>query len=727
MVSPAQQRFFAFGVFQVDVGRRLLLRRGDPVPLTPKAFEILLVLIQDRERVVGKDELMKLVWPDAVVEENNLTRNISSLRKALGEGPGENRFIVTVPGRGYQFAGDIPAATPDADVFYERHSRSRMLIDEQFETDTAIQPNETRTVGRSGRPVALWLTVATGACVLLIIVAVWLYVSRQREASLPPLRLVQVTSLADVLSGSSISPDGNYVAFERQSDSPQVSGIYIKQIGADSYLQLTRGASDYSPAWSPDGMSVAFSRYEEQKHSIYSISSLGGVERKLYAAAPAFGDLAWSPDGRFIAFSAANPDPDSYSIFSLAVDTLETHKISQPGPGYQDAGAAYSPDGTQIAFIRVSGNLTAAEIFVMSAQGGTARRLTFDDGAIIGPPVWARDGKSIVFSSTRSGLPTIWRISASGGSAVQVTETGGRAIHPSLAATRHRLAFEQEMENSSLWSLNLADRSKKDFSRQITASKGFNGPAELSADGKKIVFVSDRSGTGEIYTCRADGSNLLRLTKLQNGGAPVNPRWSPDGQKIAFDSILNERTAIFVIGADGGPPHRLTHEAFDNINPSWSHDGRWIYFASNRTGQWQIWKIPGEGGDALQLTRQGGFGGFESADGKFFYYAQTAAHPDIWKLRLDDREEAALSPRLHLEDWSNWALVDKGILFLHDTPKAHPMMSFLDLATARIRDVTPLQKQPWHPRLSASADGQFVLYQQIDMRVSNVMLLENFR
>ena len=113
--------------------------------------------------------------------------------------------------------------------------------------------------------------------------------------------------------------------------------------------------------------------------------------------------------------------------------------------------------------------------------------------------------------------------------------------------------------------------------------------------------------------------------------------------------------------------------------------------------------------------------------GRFFYYAKTAADPDIWKLGLDDREEAVMSPRLHLEDWSNWALVNKGIFFLHDTPQAHPMMSFLDLATAGIRDVTPLQKQPWHPRVSVSADGHFVLYQQIDMRVSNIMLLENFR
>src|SRR6201987_5621891 len=116
MVSPAQQRFYGFGVFQVDVGRRLLLRQGYPVSLTPKAFEILLVLIQNRDRVVGKDELMQVVWPDAVVEENNLTRNISSLRKALGEGPGENRFIVTLSGRGYQFAADIPAVTQETNV-----------------------------------------------------------------------------------------------------------------------------------------------------------------------------------------------------------------------------------------------------------------------------------------------------------------------------------------------------------------------------------------------------------------------------------------------------------------------------------------------------------------------------------------------------------------------------------------------------------------------------------
>jgi DNA-binding winged helix-turn-helix (wHTH) protein len=136
-MSPRlQQRFYDFDLFRVDVSRRLLLRRGEPVPLTPKAFDILLVLVQNRDRLVEKDELMKLVWPDTVVEENNLTRNISSLRKALEEGPNEHRFVVTIPGRGYQFAAEMPAPTARTDVIFERHARARVVIEEQSDTDS---------------------------------------------------------------------------------------------------------------------------------------------------------------------------------------------------------------------------------------------------------------------------------------------------------------------------------------------------------------------------------------------------------------------------------------------------------------------------------------------------------------------------------------------------------------------------------------------------------------
>jgi DNA-binding winged helix-turn-helix (wHTH) protein/TolB-like protein/Tfp pilus assembly protein PilF len=114
---------YEFGPYRLDATRRVLTHGEEPLPLTSKAFDTLLVLVVNRDRVLLKDELMKLVWPDSFVEEVNLAQNVSALRKVLGETPGENRFIATVPGKGYRFVGDVrepstvvaePATPPDA-------------------------------------------------------------------------------------------------------------------------------------------------------------------------------------------------------------------------------------------------------------------------------------------------------------------------------------------------------------------------------------------------------------------------------------------------------------------------------------------------------------------------------------------------------------------------------------------------------------------------------------
>src|SRR5579875_650552 len=98
---------YRFGPFRVDPDKELLLRDDEAIPLAPKAFQVLLVLVRHSKQVVTKDDLMKIIWPDTFVEEANLTRNIFLLRKALGESPQDHQYIVTVPGRGYRFAEDM--------------------------------------------------------------------------------------------------------------------------------------------------------------------------------------------------------------------------------------------------------------------------------------------------------------------------------------------------------------------------------------------------------------------------------------------------------------------------------------------------------------------------------------------------------------------------------------------------------------------------------------------
>src|ERR1700755_1233683 len=113
MTSRQARRFYALGAFRLDAGERVLLGERGVVPLTPKAFDTLLVLVENSGHLLGKEELMRKVWPDSFVEENNLAQNISMLRKALGEDACGQKYIETVPKRGYRFAAEVKDETKE--------------------------------------------------------------------------------------------------------------------------------------------------------------------------------------------------------------------------------------------------------------------------------------------------------------------------------------------------------------------------------------------------------------------------------------------------------------------------------------------------------------------------------------------------------------------------------------------------------------------------------------
>ena len=124
MIKGQAKRFYVFGLFRIDVTERLLFGEKGAVPLTPKAFDTLLCLVENQGRVLGREELMAQVWPDSFVEENNLAQNISTLRKVLG--PDGAKFIETVPKRGYRFVADVQETLEDAgDLIVRERTRAR--------------------------------------------------------------------------------------------------------------------------------------------------------------------------------------------------------------------------------------------------------------------------------------------------------------------------------------------------------------------------------------------------------------------------------------------------------------------------------------------------------------------------------------------------------------------------------------------------------------------------
>jgi hypothetical protein len=149
--------------------------------------------------------------------------------------------------------------------------------------------------------------------------------------------------------------------------------------------------------------------------------------------------------------------------------------------------------------------------------------------------------------------------------------------------------------------------------------------------------------------------------------------------------------------------------------PSWSNDGKWIYFASHRSGEDQVWRVPFAGGPAAQVTQQGGFATAESFDGQTLYYAKTRfENPEIWQVPVGGGTERRVSPLLRPRTWANWALTEKGILFLNDENDPAVTLEFYDFATSGVHPVSELEKQSFW--LSASKDGKSAWYNDLENR-----------
>ena len=223
---------------------------------------------------------------------------------------------------------------------------------------------------------------------------------------------------------------------------------------------------------------------------------------------------------------------------------------------------------------------------------------------------WTLDGREIIACSGTSTFTSgsLWRIAADGSGSQSVSlsrATGPPArVCPAKAGGLPTLAAPSDY---NIWRLELTGTrtGSKSASQDSSLRHAMRIAPSFLQMGRKIAFYSNRSGNDEIWVCNRDGNAAVQITSL-GGPSCGTPRWSPDGEQIAFDSSPDGHWDIFVVGANGGKPRRLTNQpSFESV-PCWSRDGKWIYFCSDRGGTYQIWKMPPQGGEAMQVTSKGG-------------------------------------------------------------------------------------------------------------------------
>jgi Tol biopolymer transport system component len=394
--------------------------------------------------------------------------------------------------------------------------------------------------------------------------------------------------------------------------------------------------------------------------------------------------------------------------------------VTTPPTSAGDIHPAVSPDGHFLVFRRHKGIWTGELYWLSLGKGvtpiGDPHRVTA--GLRADHPAWMPDSREILFSA-QGGL---WRVAIAGKSApTRLPYVGQDGLMPVISKPRPgrlpRLVYVHSFEDSNIWRIGTPAPGAPATSAPAIAisSTRHDVNPNLSPDGRRVAFDSNRSGNSEVWVADMDGSNAVQLTSL--GATSGFGKWSPDGRSIVFHSNAEDEWHAYSMPASGGKPFRLPGSGW----PSFSRDGGWVYFNSRADGRGEICKMPISGGDAIPVTRNGAVAGMESVDGKFFYYRQIPEGPGpLWRVPAFGGQPLKLLDRIY-----DFFVIGQGIYYIDQrTEESH--LQFLNFATGKSTLVARSLGQV-RRGLTASADGRIILYARVDSSVDDLMIVENFR
>jgi Tol biopolymer transport system component/DNA-binding winged helix-turn-helix (wHTH) protein len=643
------KHLYEFGPYQLDTAERLLLRDGERVAVTPKAFEMLVVLIERRGRLVEKAELMQILWPDSFVEESNLTNNVWTLRKTLDSEQNGHSYIETVPKRGYRFTApvrELPGA--GTEVILEKRTLTRIFTEEEADNGNYIEaappPTQKQVVAIVAGPrhVARPTTIAMIVAALFVAGAAtafgiyWLSSQRQprdRGAAAVPFSEMEISRLttSGKIKHAAISPDGKYVA--HVTTNAAGDSLWVRHVGAPSNVRIAGpAATEYvSVTFSPDGDSIYYLTLDRDKGhtALYRVPILGGPS---IMAADDVGPVGFSPDGRQITFIRAYGS-ESRLIVANADGTSERTLATRRQPEFfrVDWNApAWSPDGKIIACqVRLNDERGQYEtVLGLRLADGSQVPLTSERWNYTGQPAWLADGAGLlVTASERGNAPSqVWHISLKSGEATRITHDLNNYYDLSLTADSSRLAAVQDNRVSSLWVAPEGDAGR---AKQTASDVGWNQEVAWTPDGR-IVYSSNAGGSAEIWVMNADGSNPKQLTA--DASARRGLAVSHDGRYIFFASDRTGRFNIWRSDSDGSNLKQLTAGDGD-FYPQCTPDGQWVVYQRGERDP-TLWKVPTNGGESVQLTKTRAFRPAVSPDGELIAYHYLDPNVDRARWRI---------------------------------------------------------------------------------------------
>ena len=634
-MSKESNEIYEFGPFRLDVGEHVFQRLdGDPANSLPeKAFRTLLELVRRPGSLVTKTELLDAVWPDAIVEENNLDKAIHLIRHALGEKAPDIKYIETVRKHGYRFTAPVkrievsenqdqrPAEEASSDQALKdgkaisglvkssplTDSGQHALVDlsawrtlvEEFETSSKLRVDETGVpdrdvsaeivrpaaveptaadkeipfdeVSRSvSRPYILWATAA----VILVGAAL---------AALVGFKLWQVPTKSyggevsqkrlTVGGGATrvaVSPDGKYAGVAQNG-----ALVLFDLVAGDSRIVVpaSKDVRIMTISFQPDTQNIYYGtrQIDQSLVSLYSLPIAGGEPARIID--DIYGSIAFSPDGKRFAFVRRYQESNEYALLVANSDGSDPSKLaSSQLPNRFDATPTWSSDSTKIACSTI--NVDRGFHFTVAkidTASGSVELVPGQRWKSIGSLSWIADSPDLLVAGQdeRSVNTQLWRMNSETGEVGRITDDS--FVYESMGATPDggSIVSVKVRQTSHVWILG-------EQSLQLTAGfdnyDGFNG---LAWGADRTVFYHSRAGGREsIWRMRDDGSEAREVVPDEGGGFAV----SPDGRLLVFqDKQTADHLGLQVLDLTNGTARALTQNV-TALHPAFFPDGKRLAF-----------------------------------------------------------------------------------------------------------------------------------------------------
>lgn len=622
-MSPSYQ----IGAWVFDPSLHSLDRKGEKVLLRAKLVELLSCLVERSGEVLQREDILEQVWGSVMVTEDSLTRGVSELRKILGDDPARPEYIETIRKGGYRLVAEV----------------------RQLDQLAAVTKSPSR------------LRLALAMVLLLAGIAWWsaadspAHLPSQSRMAAP----VPFSSLPGRETDPAISADGERVAFSWGGADDDLYDLYVKNRRDGKLLRLTESRErDVHPSWSPDGRSIAFLRNGENGSLLCRVPAEGGPVLPIVELGAWASGLDWSPDAKTLVSALVGPRR-LLRIVSIAVGDGSREELTSPPELFADHSPVFSPDGKQVAFVRSQQAGSENQIRLLEIASGKETAVCAITRVVKGIE-WAGDPGELLLAAEADYGTQLFRLSLSDGSLQEVPLREEWVSYPSLSLDGKTLVYEEAEPTQDLICIDL-QKPAGEGRRNILQTTQREREAYFSPDGSRIAFISDRSGDLEVWVSDARGESARRITASGRDRVAA-PRWSPDGEWIAFQQGDAAGQKLWLVAEDGGIARPLEVEPAAELLCGWSSKGSKLYYAGQQDGIWFVWRHDLQTGESLRALDEPALMAKESADGLWLYFSR----PDrsgIWRQAMTGGPAELLTEDHPPKFRGNWELVGEELVF----------------------------------------------------------------